>query len=133
MIIVDSSDPVGPAKVLFEEPFYRDVHRALKDDGIMVCQSESPVFHPRVLTKVRDTLKTLFPDVRTYLATIPTYPGGIWSLPWRPSERIPWMASRNGCGIKIPGMSTGTSSGALSDCPIMYGSCWGNKAGNNKC
>ncbi|MGI6127358.1 MAG: polyamine aminopropyltransferase [Planifilum sp.] len=80
VIIVDSSDPVGPAKVLFEEPFYRDVHRALKDDGIMVCQSESPVFHPRVLTKVRDTLKTLFPDVRTYLATIPTYPGGIWSF-----------------------------------------------------
>ncbi|MEW9031900.1 MAG: polyamine aminopropyltransferase [Planifilum fimeticola] len=80
VFIVDSSDPVGPAKVLFEEPFYRDVHRALKDDGIMVCQSESPVFHPQVLTKVRRTLMTLFPYVRTYLATIPTYPGGIWSF-----------------------------------------------------
>lgn len=80
VFIVDSSDPVGPAKVLFEEPFYRDVHRALKDDGIMVCQSESPVFHPQVLTKVHRTLKTLFPYVHTYLATIPTYPGGIWSF-----------------------------------------------------
>ena len=80
VFIVDSSDPVGPAKVLFEEPFYRDVHRALKDDGIMVCQSESPVFHPHVLTKVRRTLMELFPCVRTYLATIPTYPGGIWSF-----------------------------------------------------
>ncbi|QKG85272.1 polyamine aminopropyltransferase [Kroppenstedtia pulmonis] len=80
VISVDSSDPVGPAAVLFEKPFYQDVHRALTEDGIMVCQSESPIFHPQVLKRVHHTLKELFPVVRTYLATVPTYPGGIWSF-----------------------------------------------------
>ncbi|PTX53675.1 spermidine synthase [Melghirimyces profundicolus] len=80
VLVVDSSDPVGPAKVLFERPFYEDVHRSLKEDGIMVCQSESPVFHPDVLSSVHRTLKDLFPVVRTYLAAIPTYPGGVWSF-----------------------------------------------------
>ncbi|GGA54848.1 polyamine aminopropyltransferase [Kroppenstedtia guangzhouensis] len=80
VVVVDSSDPVGPAAVLFELPFYRDVHRALKADGLMVCQSESPVFHPGVLSRVHQTLRQLFPVVRTYLATVPTYPGGVWSF-----------------------------------------------------
>ncbi|OJF16910.1 MAG: spermidine synthase [Bacillaceae bacterium G1] len=79
-IIVDSSDPVGPATVLFEKSFYEYVHRALKDDGLMVCQSESPFFHAPVLKKVVRHLRELFPIVRTYLATIPTYPGGFWSF-----------------------------------------------------
>ncbi|PTM60007.1 polyamine aminopropyltransferase [Desmospora activa] len=80
VIAIDSSDPVGPAAVLFEKPFYQDAKRALKDDGILVCQSESPVFHPEVLKRVHHTLRELFPVVRTYLAAIPTYPGGVWSF-----------------------------------------------------
>ncbi len=79
-ILVDSSDPVGPATVLFEKSFYEQVHRALKDDGLMVCQSESPFFHAPVLKNVVRHLRELFPIVRTYLATIPTYPGGFWSF-----------------------------------------------------
>mgnify|MGYP001376025501 CR=1 FL=1 len=79
-IIVDSSDPVGPAQVLFEQSFYAQVYRALKDDGLMACQSESPFFHAHVLQKVVRQLRQLFPIVRTYLATIPTYPGGCWSF-----------------------------------------------------
>ncbi|SMO59117.1 polyamine aminopropyltransferase [Melghirimyces algeriensis] len=79
-VIVDSSDPVGPGAVLFEKDFYEDVYHSLKEDGLMVCQSESPVFHPDVLTRVHQSLKELFPVVRTYLATVPTYPGGIWSF-----------------------------------------------------
>jgi spermidine synthase len=80
VIVVDSSDPVGPAAVLFEKPFYLDARRALKEDGILVCQSESPIFHPDVLKRVHHTLRELFPVVRTYLAAIPTYPGGVWSF-----------------------------------------------------
>lgn len=80
VIAVDSSDPIGPAAVLFEEAFYQDVYAALKEDGLMVCQSESPVFHEDVFIHVHRTLKKLFPIVRTYLATVPTYPGGIWSF-----------------------------------------------------
>jgi spermidine synthase len=80
VVIVDSSDPVGPAAALFEKPFYETVHQSLKEDGIMVCQSESPMFHPHMLRKVHHTLKELFPVVHTYLAAIPTYPGGVWSF-----------------------------------------------------
>ncbi len=80
VLIVDSSDPVGPATVLFEQPFYEQISRALKADGLMVCQSESPFFHAQVLKQVVTTLRQLFPIVRTYLATIPTYPGGWWSF-----------------------------------------------------
>ncbi|OUM90769.1 MAG: spermidine synthase [Bacillus thermozeamaize] len=80
VIIVDSSDPVGPATVLFETPFYEQVYRALKEDGLMVCQSESPFFHAQVLKRITTSLRRLFPIVRTYLATIPTYPGGWWSF-----------------------------------------------------
>ena len=123
VFIVDSSDPVGPAKVLFEEPFYRDVHQALKDDGIMVCQSESPVFHPQVLTKVRRTLMTLFPMFAPIWPPFPRIPGGFGALPWLPKGRIPWMGSRSGCVMRTPDMSTGISSVVASSCPIMCGSC----------
>lgn len=80
VVIVDSSDPVGPAVQLFERPFYEDVARALKDDGLMVCQSESPFFNIDVLRKVVTALRDLFPIVRPYLAVIPTYPSGLWSF-----------------------------------------------------
>ncbi|WIF94227.1 polyamine aminopropyltransferase [Caminicella sporogenes] len=78
--IVDSSDPVGPAEVLFSEEFYVDLKKSLKDDGIMVCQSQSPIFHKEVLKRTRDILKKHFPIVRTYKAVVPSYPGGMWSF-----------------------------------------------------
>ncbi|MCF6092974.1 polyamine aminopropyltransferase [Microaerobacter geothermalis] len=80
VIIVDSSDPVGPAIQLFERPFYESVLQALKEDGVMVCQSESPFFYEDILGDVTKTLKHLFPIVRTYLAVVPTYPSGLWSF-----------------------------------------------------
>ena len=47
VIIVDSSDPVGPAEQLFEYEFYKNLHKALKEDGIMVCQvSHQFSIHP---------------------------------------------------------------------------------------
>lgn len=78
--IVDSSDPVGPAEILFSEDFYVSLKNSLKDDGIMVCQSQSPIFHKEVLKKTRGILKKHFPIVRTYKAVVPSYPGGMWSF-----------------------------------------------------
>ena len=46
LIIVDSTDPIGPAKGLFSTPFYKDCFRALTTDGLLVQQSESPIIHP---------------------------------------------------------------------------------------
>jgi len=78
--IVDSSDPVGPAEALFTEDFYISLKNSLKDDGIMVCQSQSPIFHKEVLKRTHTILKKHFPIVRTYKAVVPSYPGGMWSF-----------------------------------------------------
>ncbi|WAA12223.1 polyamine aminopropyltransferase [Fervidibacillus halotolerans] len=79
-IIVDSSDPVGPAEVLFEYDFYASLKRALKEDGLMVCQSQSPIFHQSILKQTVTHIRNLFPDSKTYTAVVPTYPGGLWSF-----------------------------------------------------
>lgn len=80
IVIVDSSDPIGPAQVLFEVDFYRNIHRALKENGLMVCQSQSPIFHSDVMKQTYDRIGTLFPHVDLYTAIVPTYPGGMWSF-----------------------------------------------------
>jgi spermidine synthase len=80
VIIVDSSDPVGPAEQLFSSEFYRDLHTALDEGGLMVCQSQSPIFHRDVMLRSWERIGTLFPHVRMYTAVVPTYPGGLWSF-----------------------------------------------------
>lgn len=80
VIIVDSSDPVGPAVALFEESFYQSLHRALKPDGLMVCQSQSPVFHADVMKQSYRRIARTFPAAKMYTAVVPTYPGGLWSF-----------------------------------------------------
>ncbi|WP_027363896.1 polyamine aminopropyltransferase [Desulfotruncus alcoholivorax] len=80
VIIIDSSDPVGPAVGLFHQEFYAGAKKALKQDGIIVCQSESPLFYMQTLNNTRASLKGIFQITRTYLAVVPTYPGGFWSF-----------------------------------------------------
>jgi len=80
IVLVDSTDPVGPAKGLFEGVFFEDLFACLRKDGIMVAQSESPFYHRSIIQGMVQTLKTIFPLVRMYLAPIPTYPSGLWSF-----------------------------------------------------
>ena len=79
VVIVDSTDPVGPAIQLFEAPFYRDVASALAEDGLMVAQSSSPLFMAGELRSQVAHMRQVFPIVRTYLGVVPGYPGGLWS------------------------------------------------------
>lgn len=78
--IVDSSDPIGPAEVLFSEDFYVNLRNSLKEDGVMVCQSQSPIFNKDILKRTRSILMKYFPIVKTYKAVVPSYPGGMWSF-----------------------------------------------------
>lgn len=80
IIMVDSPDPEGPAKELFGKEFYNNVKKALKYDGVMVCQSESPMLHHDIIERTRTMLKENFKIVKTYIAFVPTYPGGLWSF-----------------------------------------------------
>ncbi len=80
VIIVDSSDPVGPAVELFGPEFYNNIFKALKADGLMVAQSESPLFYRDTTKRIREYISGIFPVYATYLAAIPTYTGGFWSF-----------------------------------------------------
>lgn len=76
-IIVDSSDPIGPAEVLFQEQFYRDMLDALTEDGIIVTQSESYHYHRPVIAKLVKFCKKIFPIYGYYYTMVPTYPSGV--------------------------------------------------------
>lgn len=80
LAIVDSTDPVGPAEGLFGENFYRDLYHSLSDDGFFVCQSESPFYYAEFQKRLVNTLKKIFPAVYVYTATIPMYPGSLWTF-----------------------------------------------------
>ena len=81
LIIVDSTDPVGPAEGLFAADFYRDCMLALREGGIVVQQSESPLLHAdSIIRRAReDMLKAGFDHVRTLPFPQPVYPTGWWS------------------------------------------------------
>lgn len=79
VIIIDSTDPMGPGEGLFTQEFYTNVRNALKPDGIMTAQSESPIVNQREIKLIYSLLHKVFPIVKSYVAPIPTYPGGYWS------------------------------------------------------
>ena len=82
LIIVDGSDPVGPAKGLFSDEFYININRALKENGVMVAQGESPRFNQHAFVDLRRCFKTVFgaDHVWNYFFFVPTYPSGMWSF-----------------------------------------------------
>lgn len=80
LILVDSTDPIGPGEGLFTKAFYDNCKRALSDDGILINQHESPYFDSyshemkRAYSKIKDT----FPIQAVYQFHQPTYPSGHW-------------------------------------------------------
>jgi spermidine synthase len=77
VIIVDSSDPIGPAEVLFQENFYRNMFDALTDDGIVVTQSESFLYHKNIIRDIASFSRKIFPRYHYYYTLVPTYPSGL--------------------------------------------------------
>jgi spermidine synthase len=80
VIIVDSTDPIGPAQPLFGVDFYRDVYNSLTENGIAVSQGESPFYNPDTQKSMSRILNSLFSVVKYYNFTNLTYPGGYWSF-----------------------------------------------------
>lgn len=82
LVIVDSTDPIGPGAVLFTETFYRDCRSCLTDGGILVTQNGVPFVQAEELTSSVSFFRALFKDATCYLATIPTYIGGPLAFGW---------------------------------------------------
>jgi spermidine synthase len=79
-IVVDSTDPVGPAVVLFSEAFYSSCRRALRPSGVLVAQTGSPMYQTAELQRAVSNMARVFPTVETYTGFVPTYPGVLWSF-----------------------------------------------------
>lgn len=80
VIIIDSTDPIGPAEGLFNTAFHAQCHRVLATGGIMVQQSESPLLHLDLLASLRGSMRAAgFDQVRTLCFPQPVYPSGYWS------------------------------------------------------
>ncbi len=80
VIMVDSTEPVGPAVNLFTKGFYAGIANALKEDGIFVAQTDNPWFKADLIRNVYRDVKEVFPITRLYTANIPTYPSGLWTF-----------------------------------------------------
>ena len=80
LIIVDSTDPFGPGEGLFTREFYGNCYKALREDGIMVNQHESPFYDEDAVAcqRAHKRIVESFPISRVYQAHIPTYPSGHW-------------------------------------------------------
>jgi spermidine synthase len=76
VIIVDSTDPQGPGKILFSEKFYRACKGCMNSSGVLVTQNGVPIFQPAELTSSISKFRNLFADGSCYVAAIPTYIGG---------------------------------------------------------
>jgi len=80
LIIVDTPDPFGPAEALFTKEFYGNCYKALKADGIMINQHESPFYQENAVAmqKIHKNVFKMFETCKVFHAHIPTYPSGHW-------------------------------------------------------
>jgi spermidine synthase len=76
VIIVDSTDPQGPGKILFGEKFYSGCRRCMKKGGVLVTQNGVPFFQNNELASTMSKFRRLFADAGCYVAAIPVYVGG---------------------------------------------------------
>jgi spermidine synthase len=76
VIIVDSTDPMGPGKILFGEKFYTGCRHCMKKGGVLVTQNGVPFFQKNELTATMSKFRRLFADATCYVAAIPVYVGG---------------------------------------------------------
>ncbi|NOY88902.1 MAG: polyamine aminopropyltransferase [FCB group bacterium] len=80
IIILDLSDPIGPAADLFQKKFHRTIYEHLKEDGILVTQTESPYYNKKTVHSLFKNLREIFPIVKMYICFMPIYPSGLWSF-----------------------------------------------------
>lgn len=117
LIIVDSTDPFGPGEGLFTKEFYGNCYKALREDGIMVNQHESPFYESDATACMRAHRRIVetFPVSRVYQAHIPSYPSGHWLFgfaskkyhPVRDMDSERWLARNLETKYYTPRLHTG--------------------------
>jgi spermidine synthase len=119
--MVDSTDPKGPSLGLFASEFYGDLAGRLGPAGVLAVQSGSPLYQQDVIAMVRRHMAPYFTWVRTYLGTVPTYPGGLWSFTIGTPARDPAAVGGDEIARRLQGLATRyytpTRHSALFDLP----------------
>lgn len=120
LIIVDSTDPFGPGEGLFTKEFYGNCYKALREDGIMVNQHESPFYEEDAyaMQRAHKRICQSFPISKVYQVHIPTYPSGHWLFgfaskkyhPVRDAQAEKW----NSLGFKTKYYNTNLHVGAFA-------------------
>jgi len=90
VIIVDSTDPMGPGEVLFSESFYAGCHRCLQEGGVLVTQNGVPFFQGEDLVNTNRRMARAFKNNGFYMASVPTYIGGFMTLGWGSDDACLW-------------------------------------------
>ncbi len=80
VIIIDCSDPIGPGEGLFTRDFYKNAFAALRKDGLLVQQTESPIVQQSTVHDVFEAMNDVFPIVRMYYSHVPIYPACLHSF-----------------------------------------------------
>lgn len=108
LIIVDSTDPFGPGEGLFTKEFYGSCYKALREDGIMVNQHESPFYKEdaAAMQQAHKRIAESFPVCRVYQAHIPTYPSGHWLFGFASKKYHP-VYDLNAAAWNLRGIGTG--------------------------
>lgn len=101
LIIIDSTDPIGPGEGLFTKSFYKNCYIALKEDGILINQHESPYYDMdrKNMNRAHQRIKDTFKIAEVYQFHMPTYPSGHWLFgfaskkyhPIRDLKRVEWL------------------------------------------
>lgn len=80
IILLDLSDPIGPAAELFQKEFHQKVYDCLNNDGIMIAQSESPFYNKETVKTLYKNFNEIFPIAKMYTCFMPIYPSTYWSF-----------------------------------------------------
>lgn len=100
VILIDGSDPVGPAEGLYSSPFYESAKRVLAKDGVLVSQTESPIAMAPDFARIVKTLRSSFKHAEPFFVPIPLYPSGMWSFTFA-SDAIDPLAFDDARAAKI--------------------------------
>lgn len=120
LIIVDSTDPIGPGEGLFTTEFYTNCYNALTEKGILINQNESPYYpaNAREMKRAHSKIKNIFPIAKAYQYHIPTYPSGHWLFGFASKQLDPIKdfnaEAWNSLGIKTKYYNTELHVGAFA-------------------
>ena len=107
LIIIDSPNPFGPGEGLFTKEFYGNCYNALREDGIMVNQNESPFYTEEAFQcqRMHKRIVETFPICRVYQAHLPSYPSGHWLFGFASKKYHP-LEDLNAVAWKLKGIRT---------------------------